>query len=556
MKVTLRSRRMITFWFDLSTKSQLARENPPCNAEDAKTLQFWRLTDPREDRARILGTKDHLLEGSCNWVFDDPAFTRWWEEDNSYVLWIHGDPGKGKTMMMMAFIEQISQRLSTKPGSGALSYFFCQDTVNNLRDASAIIRGLVYILAAEHHGAIRHLTKKRRETGDSLFEGNNTLYGLWDTLLNVLQDPELPRFYLIVDALDECDSDTMEDFLTLLHEHKSSLRGRVKWVFTSRNEPLIIQNLRRTDVTRDLSLELNSSYVAIAVRSFIDLKVKDLARRKKYDENLRNYVAEYLETHAEGTFLWVALVCKELQRPRTKKWNTREVLESFPSGLEPLYDRMMSRMEQDQHAEDVEFCKKLLRMVAVAERPLQLHEIGVLSDLPENLHNLSYIEDFVTSCGSFVTIREEFIFFVHQSAKDYLTSGKGSQLFPSGLQSFHGQLARGLVKLMSKYLRRNICELYPPGIPGIPQHLTKWGIVGRFLPHHLQYACHYWTDHLNYSGYRVSKDDEFHVFLQGHLFHWLEALNLKYHLGASIIKLKNGRHTWASTVERACHNTS
>jgi DNA replication protein DnaC len=39
------------------------------------------------------------------------AFIDWWNEDDIRILWIHGDPGKGKTMMAMALVEEISRRL-------------------------------------------------------------------------------------------------------------------------------------------------------------------------------------------------------------------------------------------------------------------------------------------------------------------------------------------------------------------------------------------------------------------------------------------------------------
>src|SRR5436190_1842443 len=60
------------------------------------------VTDPRVERIRILHSKDNLLDGSCTWVLSDPAFVDWWNKDDIRILWIHGDPGKGKTMMAMA----------------------------------------------------------------------------------------------------------------------------------------------------------------------------------------------------------------------------------------------------------------------------------------------------------------------------------------------------------------------------------------------------------------------------------------------------------------------
>ena len=64
--------------------------------KDSQCLRDLRLTDFRYDKERIKASKDRLLDGSCSWVLEDPAFVNWWTRDNSRLLWIHGDPGMGK----------------------------------------------------------------------------------------------------------------------------------------------------------------------------------------------------------------------------------------------------------------------------------------------------------------------------------------------------------------------------------------------------------------------------------------------------------------------------
>ena len=300
---------------------------------DNRCLSAWRLTDPREDKDRILNSKDPLLKGSCTWILDEKAFTQWWNNDESRILWIHGDPGKGKTMIMMALIDEISQRLWSSPGSGILSYFFCQNTVRELNNAVSIIRGLTYLLATQNPVLAHHLQKRYDDTDSRPFKGLNALYGLWRTLSEIAQDPSHPRVYLMVDALDECDSQSLRTFLKLLSH--PGLSSKVKWVVTSRNETKIIKHLHRSHLGHDISLELNSSYVSKAVTSFINYKVNNLAAQKNYGSGLQSSIKGYLTENADGTFLWVALVCKELEK--VEAWRTRYIYTKFPAGLEPLY---------------------------------------------------------------------------------------------------------------------------------------------------------------------------------------------------------------------------
>jgi hypothetical protein len=88
-----------------------------------------------------------------------------------------------------------------------------------------------------------------------------------------------------------------------------------------------------------LSLELNTESVSTAVRLYIQYKVSHLAYDIGYDEKTRAAVLDHLSSHANGTFLWVALVCQNLKMAQL--WNTQSRLEAFPPGLDSLYKRMM-----------------------------------------------------------------------------------------------------------------------------------------------------------------------------------------------------------------------
>ena len=56
-------------------------------------------------------SKDKLLEDSYVWILDNPAFQRWRDNDETQLLWIKGDPGKGKTMLMIGQLAQAHARM-------------------------------------------------------------------------------------------------------------------------------------------------------------------------------------------------------------------------------------------------------------------------------------------------------------------------------------------------------------------------------------------------------------------------------------------------------------
>jgi hypothetical protein len=87
---------------------------------------------------------------------------------------------------------------------------------------------------------------------------------------------------------------------------------------------------------------------------------------------------------ANGTFLWVALVFKELQG--VKSWNVLQVANEVPTDLVPLYDRMIRQIQQLKHGDD-ELCRHILSTATLAYRPLHLLELGALSGLPDQISN-------------------------------------------------------------------------------------------------------------------------------------------------------------------------
>ena len=68
--------------------------------------------DPQDDMQRILEEKEDLLEGACEWIFEDEryaAFTNLGESDlpPNRVLWVKGVAGTGKTMLLIGIIRKL-----------------------------------------------------------------------------------------------------------------------------------------------------------------------------------------------------------------------------------------------------------------------------------------------------------------------------------------------------------------------------------------------------------------------------------------------------------------
>jgi hypothetical protein len=140
---------------------------------------------------------------------------------------------------------------------------------------------------------------------------------LSEIFTDILEDPTLNSTYFIIDALDECVID-LPKLLDVIVQ-KSCVSSCAKWIVTSRNWPGIEVRLDRAGHKVRLCLELNEESVSTAVGMFIQHKVLQLMEKKNYDEKTRDAILDHLSVHANGTFLWVALVCQHPKNtPRRK----------------------------------------------------------------------------------------------------------------------------------------------------------------------------------------------------------------------------------------------
>ena len=428
-------------------------------------------------------------------------------------------------MMAIALIDELSYRLQANPGSGVLSYFFCQNTDFRLNNAISVLRGLIYMLVTEHDRLAKPLNDEFKSVGSKLFEGPNVFFDLQRILLAMLKIPNHGTTYLVVDALDECASGLFQ-LLSLITYNEFTAPSRVKWLITSRNRKDIEEELTFKKPCLKVSLERNSSRVSCAVDHFVDSKVQELAQKKRYPLELHEKVSIYLKENAEGTFLWVALACNILQT--VPPWKILSTLEQVPRGLDFIYERMMNQILDLEDSDDVEICKRILISAILARRPLHVKELGAIANLSKELwEDPLSLGELVQQCGSFLTIREDIVYLVHQSAKDFFTEGKRSRIISSSRQEEHGKIACRSLDLNT--LREDVCDLQKPGTSVEEAH--KKFSQSRFT--HVRYACCYWIDHLTDASRNehdqsspYNNGEKVEMFLRNHLLHWLEVLRI------------------------------
>lgn len=187
-------------------------------------------------------------------------------------------------------------------------------------------------------------------------------------------------------------------------------------------------------------------------------------------------------------------------------------------------------MKQICESEDSELCKRILGLIASVYEPITLTELTSLVEMhEESSDDVESIQEIVGLCGSFLIVQKDRIYFVHQSAKEYLLAKASDKIFPSGREETHYEIFLRSLEVMSRTLRRDIYRL---GSLGYPIERVKQPDPDPLAASH--YSCIYWVNHLcrwNFNscanhGVNLWDEGVIEDFVRKKYLYWLEALSL------------------------------
>ncbi|CAD6577567.1 MAG: hypothetical protein ASARMPRED_008323 [Alectoria sarmentosa] len=393
--------------------------------ENIDCLQSLFLSNPLDDLAAIRSAKGERVSGTCEWILTQGRYTSWIVEDSPQLLWLSGGPGIGKTMISSFLVGELAQLAERSSQRITLAYFFCDDKDEVRKTATAILRGLLLQILRQRPVLFKYVHPDFALSRDSLF---TNFHALWRIFVSVVEDKEVGMVYCLIDALDECETESrrllLTDFANLFRSQQTK-KMFVKFIVTSRRETDIEESLSTASPAIQ-NLQVDSGRINDDLYEFINVKVEELSTRKRYSADLKEMIKGVLTEKAGGTFLYVSLVLDDLSRMKAQSL-VRKKLQELPLDLNKLYDKILTQVE----VEYVEVASSILQWVAVARRPLTAKELAMVRFLGsgsqgENITPsedlLNELKDDLKCCGPLVyydTINDT-INLVHQSAKEYL----------------------------------------------------------------------------------------------------------------------------------------
>ncbi|KAH9170736.1 hypothetical protein EDB89DRAFT_2071643 [Lactarius sanguifluus] len=254
-------------------------------------------------------------KGTAAWCIEGDTLANW--KTFGTLLWIHGKPGSGKSILSSVIVRDIKSMCNA--GSAFLAYFYFDFKDTTKQDSRALLssgptlRSFRCILRRSFSA---HKRGSEQPTEDSLAQ----------CLKDMLTMTGKVPVYLVVDALDESPNDSgipssREKVLKLVKE---------------------IVDLHHPNLpTQEVSLHEESGQKQ-DINDYITFVVHSDRRMKRWRDDDKDAVIENLTKKADGMFRWVFCQLEVLRH--CFPTNLRRILEELPKSLDETYKRILKEI--------------------------------------------------------------------------------------------------------------------------------------------------------------------------------------------------------------------
>ncbi|KAJ4855513.1 ankyrin repeats (3 copies) domain-containing protein [Trichoderma breve] len=221
--------------------------------------------------------------------------------------------------------------------------------------------------------------------------------------------------------------------------------------------------------------EEESESISQEVNRVIIHRIKQLSAKKKFSAKISKYLEKKLQETTHRTYLWVYLVFDYLEENVFIKKTQKEIeliIKTHPKSINEAYEKILSKSQNEY------MVRRALGIVLAASRPLTLSEMNIAMSINDTTQDnttntfddldLEDERDFKSRlrslCGLFISIYHDKVYFLHQTAREFLLVDLESPAaIPSGLHWHNSitnrQAHNTLAELSSYYGHHTIVKL-------------------------------------------------------------------------------------------------
>ncbi|KAI0301669.1 hypothetical protein B0F90DRAFT_1950194, partial [Multifurca ochricompacta] len=290
----------------------VAKETKVILQHAASTADQVKRNQLRQDLRRWLSPPDPSINhniacgahhsGTASWFFQGSIFSDW--KSSGSLLWIHGKPGSGKSILCSTIVQDIEAICETGLASMAYFYFDFRDATKQNRHNLLLSVLIQLSVRSDPRCDILFNTYSAHDNGSR--QPSDDI--LIQCLKRMISLPDQEPIYIVVDALDECSNTSgmptpREQVLDLIKNLIGLSLPNLHICVTSRPEIDIRSSLEPL-APLHVSLHDQSGQkkdIVDYVRSVVQSDTK-MRRWRQEDKTL---VVETLSERADGMFRWV-----------------------------------------------------------------------------------------------------------------------------------------------------------------------------------------------------------------------------------------------------------
>ena len=374
---------------------------------------------------------------------------------------------------------------------------------------------------------------------------------------------------VVIDALDECESSQnqqiqhndpdIQTLLSIVSQAKDIKGCPLRFFITSRPEIPVKYGFSTIPYTIFYDYALHEVEMTLVQNDIKAYLKSELGRIKESFLDIRSdwpgqNAIDRLATNSGKLFIYAATACRFINQggPKLFKARLADILEDDSDGCEGIDDMYSIILERqnppcirDREKERlIDMFQHIVGAIVVLFSPLSVTALNEL--LSQSDHTTPMVDGEIRSTllplGSVLDIPDDdetMIRVFHQSFRDFLLSkercrkkgkNKGGNQNITDFWIPEEKAHAFLVDCcLGTNLKENICCLESPCT--LITDVESSTVISH-LPHHVQYACQYWVDHLerlkDLQGHAFNECyyDRVHSFLKKHFLHWLETLSL------------------------------
>ncbi|KAL4899381.1 hypothetical protein BDW74DRAFT_163568 [Aspergillus multicolor] len=458
------------------------------------------------------------------------------------IYWLSGGAGTGKSTISRTIARQLDDE-----GLLAGSFFFKRG-----EEGQDNAKGLFSTLAQHLAITIPELgpeIQKALEV-DPYISGKVPAEQFRKLLLQPLINLDLGHtvtLVAVIDALDECQSDTNYDddhdikiLLRLLPRVQASKSVRLRFFLTSRPELPI--RLGFQEVKDNLeSMDLHSiptSEIAHDILIFLEYSLSRIRQNNDLPAGWPGRDAiNNLLTKTVPLFISAATLCRFIGTTYDPQDCLRDILDDnsiYVSEMARTYVPVLSQLLVDQNkwaaSRLAQKFKDIIGPIIVLATPLSVNALSQLLGVKSSITS-DNIKSLLKRLHSVLIVPDDLdlpVRLQHLSFRDFLVDditkdAEESKKFWIDGEATHQRLTNQCLALMEERLKQNICMLSDDCLQR--SDIDSDSINGN-LPPELRYACRYWTQHLMQCRDPANEIKKAISFLEVHFLHWMEVMSI------------------------------